>query len=310
MITLGIDTSNYATSLAVVDAANKEVFCAVKKMLPVKQGQAGLRQSDAVFHHTVALPQLLRELCKENGDLLARVDAVGVAEKPRETDNSYMPCFLAGVNAATAFAAARGKTPVLTNHQSGHLAAALFYLRGMKNEFLFFHISGGTTELLLCKKTTVVKRLGKSLDLYAGQAVDRLGVRLGFSFPAGEEISRLAATCGENIKTKISIRGLDCHFSGLQNQCEQLLSDGKEPAYVAKYCLLSIADTVLAMVNGARKEYKGLPVICAGGVMASQVIQKYAASQGENLFFVPQEYSSDNAIGIAAIAAGEEGLFG
>ena len=102
--TLGVDTSNYATSLAVFDTAG-EVVCAKKRFLPVKPGQLGLRQSDALFHHTTALPEMLHELAQEFD--LTRIDAVGVSQKPRPAEGSYMPCFLAGVNAATAFAAAR-----------------------------------------------------------------------------------------------------------------------------------------------------------------------------------------------------------
>ena len=102
--TLGIDTSNYATSLAVFNTAG-EVVCAKKRFLPVKEGQLGLRQSDALFHHTVALPEMLAELGSEFD--LTQISAVGVSEKPRPVEGSYMPCFLAGVSAATAFAAAR-----------------------------------------------------------------------------------------------------------------------------------------------------------------------------------------------------------
>ena len=125
--TLGIDTSNYATSLAVFDTAG-EVVCAKKRFLPVKAGQLGLRQSDALFHHTVALPEMMQELAQEFD--LTQIDAVGVSQKPRPVEGSYMPCFLAGVNAAMAFAHAKGIPLVLTTHQQGHAAAALFAAKG------------------------------------------------------------------------------------------------------------------------------------------------------------------------------------
>ena len=124
MLTLGIDTSNYATSLAVFDTNAGEVVCDCKKFLPVKEGQLGLRQSDALFHHTAALPDLLAELGTKAD--LTKVAAVGVSAKPRPVDGSYMPCFLAGVNAATAFARGKGIPLVHTTHQQGHIAAALF----------------------------------------------------------------------------------------------------------------------------------------------------------------------------------------
>ena len=68
MLTLGIDTSNYATSLAVFDTDAGEVVCDCKKFLPVKEGQLGLRQSDALFHHTAALPEMLAELSGNKAD--------------------------------------------------------------------------------------------------------------------------------------------------------------------------------------------------------------------------------------------------
>ena len=88
--TLGIDTSNYATSLAVFHTAG-EVVCAKKRFLPVKEGQLGLRQSDALFHHTAALPEMLEELGREFD--LTQISAVGVSQKPRPVEGSYMPCF-------------------------------------------------------------------------------------------------------------------------------------------------------------------------------------------------------------------------
>ena len=83
--TLGVDTSNYATSLAVFDTAG-EVVCAKKRFLPVKAGQLGLRQSDALFHHTAALPEMLQELAQEFD--LTKIDAVGVSQKPRPVEGS------------------------------------------------------------------------------------------------------------------------------------------------------------------------------------------------------------------------------
>ena len=186
--TLGIDTSNYATSLAVFDTAG-EVVCAKKRFLPVKAGQLGLRQSDALFHHTVALPEMMQELAQEFD--LTQIDAVGVSQKPRPVEGSYMPCFLAGVNAATAFAHAKGIPLVLTTHQQGHAAAALFAAKGEQlfaEKVLLFHISGGTTDLLLCDQVRRITTLGTSTDLYAGQAVDRVGVRLWLWLPGGATV--------------------------------------------------------------------------------------------------------------------------
>lgn len=309
MLTLGIDTSNYATSLAVYDS-NGEVVVAKKQFLPVKTGQLGLRQSDALFHHTLALPNLLAQVGQAVD--LTQIGAVGVSAKPRPAEGSYMPCFLAGVNMATAFAAAKNLPLVQTTHQQGHAAAAIFATNlpeFFTQPVLLFHVSGGTTDLLLCQNgVSHISLLGTSSDLYAGQAVDRVGVKLGFDFPAGAEVSRLAAQCDEDITPKASVKGLSCSLSGLENQCNQLLAQGKDPAYVCKYCLRCVGETAFKMTKNARAtqtELQNLPVICAGGVMSSEIIKEYLKNKLNNVYFVPPEYASDNAMGVAIIAAQE-----
>ena len=278
--------------------------------MPVKEGQLGLRQSDALFHHTAALPAMLAELGARAD--LTQVRAVGVSARPRPVEGSYMPCFLAGVSAATAFSLSRALPLIELTHQQGHIAAAL-YAAGdftlFERESLVFHVSGGTTDLLLCHGAERITPLGTSSDLYAGQAVDRVGVRLGFGFPAGAEVSRLAAQCTEEIKPKSSVKGMQCSLSGLENQCNALLAAGKTPEYVCKYCLLCVADTVVKMTKAAQKEYPGLPVVCAGGVMSSDIIRAWVQKRLPQVYFVPGQYSSDNAIGVSILAAREAGLW-
>lgn len=306
MLTLGFDTSNYATSLAVFDTQTGGVVCDTKQFLPVREGQLGLRQSEALFHHTAALPQLLEQLGRRVD--LTRIEAVGVSAKPRPVEGSYMPCFLAGVSAATAFAAAKDIPLIHTTHQQGHVAAALFAAGRMdlfEGQSLVFHISGGTTDLLLCDKLQTLTLLGTSSDLYAGQAVDRLGVSLGFSFPAGVKVSEMAAKCTDQIRPKASVKGMQCSLSGLENQTKQLLEQGKSPEYVCKYCLLCVGETVVRMTKAAQKEYPNLPVICAGGVMSSEIVAEYVHTRLPNVSFVPGKFSSDNAIGVSILAAKE-----
>ena len=223
-----------------------------------------------------------------------------------------MPCFLAGVSAATAFSLSRALPLIELTHQQGHIAAAL-YAAGdftlFERESLVFHVSGGTTDLLLCHGAERITPLGTSSDLYAGQAVDRLGVKLGFPFPAGVYVSEQAALCKEKAHPKVSVHGLTCSLSGLENQCAKLLADGHDAPYVCKYCLLCVADTVVKMTKAAQKEYPGLPVVCAGGVMSSDIIRAWVQKRLPQVYFVPGMYSSDNAIGVSILAAREAGLW-
>ena len=226
---LGIDTSNYTTSVALYDSENKTVRME-KRLLPVKEGSIGLKQSDAVFHHVKQLPELLHQLT-DGQDI--RLDGVGVSVSPRRQEGSYMPCFLVGKLAAET-AAITANAPIYEfSHQEGHVMAAL-YSAGqtalLEREFYAFHLSGGTTECLSVRYENQrfdITLLSRSLDLKAGQAVDRVGVMLGLPFPAGPMLDRLACGCDEKIKVKPCLKGLDCSLSVFDQLFAPILQAGK-----------------------------------------------------------------------------------
>ena len=191
---LGLDTSNYTTSAALFDTADGTVK-QVKRLLPVKKGELGLRQSDAVFHHTRQLPEIITKLFEDCGEAPA---AVGVSVRPRNIDGSYMPCFLCGEGLADSLGAVNGIPVYKTSHQVGHILAALYSADRLDlagERFIAFHVSGGTTDCLLAEpdEENIVRatELGTSLDLKAGQAVDRVGLMLGLDFPCGRGLKRL-----------------------------------------------------------------------------------------------------------------------
>lgn len=303
---LGVDTSNYTTSLAVVDTDSMTAVQS-KKLLPVAEGSLGLRQSDAVFHHTVQLPVLFESLatdCK-----LSDVNAVGVSVSPRSEKGSYMPCFLAGVSAATAFASSRSLRLHRFSHQQGHIAAALFSadrLDLLNERFLAFHVSGGTTEAVIVspdKENILATQLvASSLDLKAGQAVDRVGVALGLSFPAGKQLDELACKCDEKIKLKPVIRGCDCSLSGVENKCKKMIADGVSPEKVAKYCIEYICASLDSMTQALTDKYGRMPIVFSGGVMSNSIISKRLGEKYGAVFAKP-EFSCDNAVGTAVLTA-------
>ncbi len=300
---LGIDTSNYTTSFAFYD---EQELIQSKKLLPVKDGEKGIRQSDAVFHHTKAYPQLLEELLEKTGN---NIEAIGVSVTPTTQKGSYMPCFLVGESVATAIATALNVPLFKFSHQQGHIAAALFSANKteiLSERFLAFHVSGGTTDLVLCEpddgdvfKTTP---FSSSSDLKAGQAVDRIGVEMGIPFPAGKGIEALALKSNKVYKNKIKLTDGRCSLSGLQNKCEKMLSDGEAQEDVAKYLLTYIADCVVAMTEFALNELGELPVVYAGGVMSNSIIQKLVFERIKNSYFAEPQFSCDNAAGVAYLA--------
>ncbi len=303
---IGLDTSNYTTSAAAFDAATGALW-QVKQLLPVKAGALGLRQSDAVFHHVKQLPLLVEQLFSEVGTVQA--EAFGVSDRPMESDGSYMPCFLAGEGTARALAAAAGKPLYRFTHQQGHVMAALYGAEKLPlryKPFLAFHVSGGTTEALLVKPhdETVISctSVARSLDLKAGQLIDRVGGLLGLPFPAGPALDKLSQNSDAIRLPKPSMEDACCHLSGVENQCRRMLSDGAEPAAVARFCLLSIESAVVHMTERLLAQHGDLPVVYAGGVMSNTLLRA-ALKERFNGIFAPPAYSADNAAGIAVLTA-------
>jgi len=299
---LGIDTSNYSTSAAIY--RNNEVF-QVKKLLPVKNGELGLRQSDAVFHHTVQLPQIIEELMFLTGGK-PDIRAVTASTRPRNAEGSYMPCFLSGAGLGRSLASVCGVPFYETSHQAGHILAALYgadVLDWRKKQFIAFHVSGGTTDCLLCEpdKELIIKPTLRytSLDLKAGQAVDRIGLMLGLKFPCGRELEKLAEKSDFKMKIKPVLKDGNCCLSGLENKCQAMHNSGADSRDVAKYCLDFIAETILAMTDKAVSENGGLPLIYAGGVMSNKLIKAKIISRYPDAKFAEPEFSCDNAVGAA-----------
>lgn len=304
MAFLGIDTSNYTTSLALYSPGENVVF-QEKKLLPVKKGEKGLRQSDAVFHHTRQLPELFEKLRKE---CCEEITAVGVSTRPRSVEGSYMPCFTVGKCAAECISYS-SKIPVhCFSHQQGHITSALYCadkLDLIYKPFIAFHVSGGTTEALLVtpdeEEIISCKLISSSSDLKAGQAVDRVGLMMGLSFPCGKEIDALARKSEKSYKLNPKVKDGCCSLSGIENKAQKMLSDGETKEDTARFCIDYIAAALEKMTDYAIEHYGSLPLVFSGGVMSNSIIrERFTAKYGA--FFAESEFSSDNAAGIAVLA--------
>ena len=301
---LGIDTSNYTTSAAIFD--NEKGIIQKKKLLPVKSGECGLRQSDAVFHHTQQLPEILEELM---GDFGGSIEAIGVSSRPRDVDGSYMPCFTVGLTAARCLSSVMKLPLYRFSHQSGHIAAAVWScgnLALLEGPFIAFHVSGGTTEAVLvtpdAERIIRTEILGKTLDLNAGQLIDRVGVMLGLNFPCGRELETLAARCTLSQKGRATIKGCDCCLSGIENLCRRAFENGAAKEEVAALCLACVEKTISSMSDADLAERGRMPVLYAGGVMSNRLMRE-GLSRGREAYFAQPEFSSDNAAGIAFLCS-------
>ena len=304
MISLGIDTSNYTTSCALFDS-DANIIIQKKKLLPVKAGERGLRQSDAVFHHTQQLYPLIDELMKEYPH---SVDIIGVSEKPRDVEGSYMPCFTVGINTAHSISSVISKPLYNFSHQSGHIMAALWScgkLDLINKNFIAFHISGGTTEALYISpdKDRIFKAeiIGKTLDLNCGQVIDRAGVMFGMHFPCGKELEKSALLSKERYNPKVSVKDGNCSLSGLENLCKKMIDNNEKSEDVAAFCIQFISKTIEKMALHAIDTVGNLPIVFAGGVMSDKIIRNNLENKF-NAYFAEPDFSCDNAAGTALLA--------
>lgn len=307
-VMLGIDTSNYRTSLCLATEDGR-IVAEAKRLLRVKEGKRGLQQSEAVFQHVMNLPELSDQMGWTEYDIAG----VCASEKPRPVDGSYMPVFKVGEGLAKSLSAYMKVPCFLTTHQEGHIAAGEYTAdrRPEAARFLAVHLSGGTSELLLCERTEDgyrIEKVGGTLDLHAGQLVDRIGVALGMSFPAGPQLEELARESGGEFRVASSVQGLQFSFSGpeaaLLRAIETKEASAAEIARATEQCIASTLEKVLR-----RAVEEGLPreILIVGGVAANQYIRERLIKRLEHpavkasLYFCDPVYSGDNAYGVAML---------
>jgi N6-L-threonylcarbamoyladenine synthase len=300
---LGVDTSNYTTSVAVFNCGERSIT-QEKRLLPVREGELGLRQSDAVFHHTKQLPEMVERLAEKYGGF--SLEAVAASVRPRNTEGSYMPCFLCGEGLGRSLSTVNKLPFYTTSHQVGHILAALYSagkLPYVNERFIAFHVSGGTTDCLLCEPDDdliiKVTEIGTSLDLKAGQAVDRCGLMLGLRFPCGAELEKLAERSDKKVKIRPVIKDGNCCLSGVENKCRQMTERGASPEDTARFCLDFIGETIIAMTLAAKDKCGDLPLVFAGGVMSDSIIRRSVTERFNGASFAAPEFSCDNAAGVA-----------
>ncbi len=304
-IILGIDTSNYTTSVAIM-GVDGNLIANIKRPLTVKPGERGLRQSDAVFAHVKNIPSAMEEARTYLAD--ATILAVGVSERPRNVDGSYMPCFLSGVAVAESIATSLGVPLYRFSHQCGHIMAALYSserLDLLEREFCAFHVSGGTTEVLRVSKSGAAFRaelVGGTADINAGQLIDRIGVHMGLPFPAGPHIEKLALENAEKIPAvKLKITDGKVNLSGAENLAVGLFNKTQDARLTSAYVLAYVTKALSLLALDYEDRFGETEFVFAGGVMSNSIIKSALAKRFKASFATPA-CSADNAVGIAYLA--------
>ena len=294
---LGFDTSNYTTSVAI--CGENEIRSA-RRLLTVRQGERGLRQSDALFQHVKQIPVII----KEAGDM-KDISAVGVSSRPRSVEGSYMPVFLAGEMAAETAAAVLGVPLYRFSHQDGHIMAGIHSADAyglLDEEFLSVHLSGGTTEIVrTCFNGSGfdTEIVGGTKDISAGQVIDRTGVRLGMQFPCGKEMDMISRTAETEIKLPVSVKEGFFNFSGLETKAA---TAGCDVPVLARSVFSAISKTLTLALRFCCDSYNINKILFVGGVASNGYIRDSICNEfGDNGFFASPEMSTDNACGIALL---------
>lgn len=303
---LGIDTSCYTTSCAIVDS-DGEVVGEARRILSVKDGDRGLRQSEMVYQHNRNLPVLMQELPP------VPITGIGVSGFPRRLEDSFMPAFTVGLGYAQGLVHFLGVPLHVFSHQENHILAAFRVNRWTSIEpFLNLHLSGGTTELLYGTMEDGdfhLETIGGSKDLQGGQMVDRIGVKLGLHFPAGAALDTLAQQAETYEPLPTSVVDGWISFGGPCSEAMRRLE--REPLPYAESFQSSMA---LATFNCISRSLEKLfdyhldkhdvrHIIAVGGVMSNSIIRErlttHMRRKGISFHIVPPQYSVDNSTGNA-----------
>lgn len=314
---LGIDTSAYTTSIAVVDEQNNIVID-LRKRLVVDKNQRGLRQQEAIFQHLNNFPLLIKSLSEKID--LKKIDTISTSVKPRNIMNSYMPVFIFGKNQALILSEVLKTKYKEFSHQEGHIAAGLLSNPEFLNKkFMSLHISGGTSEVLMVEDTInnlKIKLIGGTLDLSFGQLIDRIGVLLGYQFPSGKKLDEISQK-GNVLKLNIALNVKDSFWtsiSGLENYFQNLISSGKESVEDIILTLFhTIAIFLESLILNINNEYGLEWILITGGVAANTYIRKYLSENliKKNIYvcFSEINLSTDNAIGVSYLGKNKIGHF-
>ncbi len=310
---LGIDTSNYKTSVAITDENDNIVF-ERSEFLEVEQGARGLRQSVAFFKQSNALPLFVEEALAEVDQ--REIRAIAVSSRPRRVEGSYMPVFLAGVNAARIISASLDIPMYEFSHQEGHAHAILTSSEvAIPKKCIMYHLSGGTTEILECTRDELgysMEIIGGTKDISFGQLIDRVGVKLGYSFPSGAYLDEIASRVASSKNVpRIKHDGGSFNLSGIETKAMRQIDDENSRGIPHDALIRSLFEQIASLIYETAQQLsyeRGIEdIYISGGVGASRTIRELINSRNQGadqpirIVFGDSSLSGDNAVGIARL---------
>ncbi|MCD8375654.1 MAG: tRNA (adenosine(37)-N6)-threonylcarbamoyltransferase complex transferase subunit TsaD [Oscillospiraceae bacterium] len=300
-ILLSIETSCDETAAAVVGESYKVYSSVVASQIAIHAKWGGVVPGIACKQHVTAINGVVSEALNTAGISQKEIEAVAVTAGP-----GLPGCLAVGISAAKAFALGWEKPLVAVNHLEGHIFSA--ELDGAKIEFpaVYLLVSGGHCMLIYAAERGKYKLLGTTRDDSVGEAYDKVARELGFQYPGGPVIDRLAAVGKEtySFPRPIIKDGYDFSFSGLKSAVRRQIEKGdivKED--IAASFVAACMEVLTVKLKKAVKEYGPKSAIIVGGVSKSPVLRALLSdgSLGKTEVVFPSlKYSTDNAAMIGA----------
>lgn len=262
-------------------------------------------------HMQNIMPVVSEALLQAGSISVQQLDAIAFTKAP-----GLIGALLVGASFAKSLALALDKPLLGIHHMQAHVLANLIPESRPGFPFLCLTVSGGHTQIVVCKSPTELEVIGETLDDAAGEAFDKSAKMLGLPYPGGPLIDKYAAE-GKPVFdfAEPQIAGLDFSFSGLKTSVLYFLQKQQKqnPAFIsgnlADLCASVQSRIISILMNKLKKAVKqtGIQTVClAGGVSANSGLRNALQQTGKQLgwqTFIPAfEYCTDNA-GMIAITA-------
>jgi len=306
---LAVETSCDETSAAVVKDGKEVLSNLIASQVETHKAFGGVVPEVASRKHVENITLMLEEAVRKAGIGLNDLSAIAVTQGP-----GLVGALLVGVVAATSLAMALNKPLIGTHHIAGHIYANRL-VADLEYPCMALVVSGGHTELVYMKSEGSFEVIGRTRDDAVGEAYDKVARAIGFPYPGGPHVDRLALEAEEAVdlpRVWLEPDSYDFSFSGLKSAVLNAVNQRKmrgEPVLesaIARGFQESVVEVLVTKAIRAVRAYGAKQLLLCGGVAANRGLRKelerQCSEEGIELIIPPFEYCTDNAAMIGAAA--------
>lgn len=309
VIILAIETSCDETSVAVVKDGCEVLSNIISSQIETHRAFGGVVPEVASRKHVEVMTLIIEEAMTTAGVTPEEITAVAVTQGP-----GLVGALLVGVVAAKSLALAWNKPLIGTHHIAGHIYANRLVAE-LQYPCMTLVVSGGHTELVLLESEGKFRIIGRTRDDAVGEAYDKVARALGFPYPGGPHVDRLAREAEEVVplpRVWLEPDSYDFSLSGLKsavlNAVNQSKMKGLTPnvAGIARGFQESVVEVLVEKAVRAVRANGAKQLLLCGGVAANKGLRQALTSrcdqEGIELIVPPPVYCTDNAAMIGAAA--------